>query len=130
MSHRFVNFNLPELQTYLRKRGITVSGYNKPALIDIAVAADKLQLSTDPDLSSDSTTDVIKNKLQQANLSTYITSDPLKINGYTEAFSSIPEFGLIDIFNYLIFSKSEYDGKKLKGYKSFEKLIIFGWSCY
>lgn len=50
---------------------------------------------------------------------------PLLIDGYSSDFANIPKFGLIDIFNYMIFSRTEYDGKKLKGYKSYEDYRLF-----
>ena len=64
----------------------------------------------------------IKEKLKKVGLP---DSNPLELDGYTSDFTYIPEFGLIDIFNYLIFNKTEHDGKKLKGYKSFEDYKLF-----
>ena len=61
-------------------------------------------------------------KLKKAGLP---DTDPLKLDGYTSDFTHIPDFGLIDVFNYLIFNKSYYDGKKLKGYKSYEDYRLF-----
>lgn len=116
------NFRLPELQKYLKARGVTVTGYNKGALKDIAKAVENLNLPVDPDFCQDSVLADIKRKVSKARLPDI---NPLDLKGYTSDFTYIPEFGLIDIFNYLIFNKSEYDGKKLKAYKSFEDYRLF-----
>ena len=44
---------LPELQDYLRARGVTVSGYNKHTLREIAIAVKQLDLPVDPDFRRD-----------------------------------------------------------------------------
>ena len=113
---------LPELQDYLRARGVTVSGYNKHTLREIAIAVKQLDLPVDPDFRRDSVYNDIQSKLKKAGLS---NENPLNIDGYTSDLSHIPDFGLIDVFNYLIFNKSDYDGRKLKGYKSFEDYRLF-----
>ena len=110
MNNRFDHFGLPELQKYLRERGVTVTGYNKAVLKEIAIAVDKLQLPEDPDFSKDSVEECIQQKLLKAGLKDV---KPLDLDGYTSDFTYIPEFGLIDIFNYLIFTKADLDGKKL-----------------
>ena len=100
---------LPELQAYLRARGVTVSGYNKATLREIAIAVEQLNLPVDPDFRQDSIYNDILCKLKKAGLpDTY----PLKLDGYTSDFTHIPDFGLIDVLNYVIFNKSDYDGKK------------------
>jgi hypothetical protein len=114
--------SLPELQVYLRARGVTVSGYNKRTLREIAISVKQLNLPVDPDFRGDSVYNDIQSKLKKAGLP---DADPLKMDGYTSDFTHIPDFGLIDVFNYLIFSKCDYDGKKLKGYKSFEDYRLF-----
>ncbi|ESP03284.1 hypothetical protein LOTGIDRAFT_171630 [Lottia gigantea] len=120
--HRFYNFRIPELQKYLRDRGVTVTGYNKEVLREIAIAVDKLRLPVDPDFSRESVEVCIEKKLLKAGLTGV---NPFELDGYTKDFSCIPEFGLIDIFNYLIFAKADLDGKKLKSYKSFEDYRLY-----
>ena len=121
MSDNISGLRLPELQKYLKARGVTITGYNKAALKEIALAVERLNLPVDPDYQQDSVLSDIKGKLRKAGLP---DKNPLEIEGYTTDFMYIPEFGLIDVFNYLIF-KSDYDGKKLKGYKSFEDYRLF-----
>ena len=122
MSHGFDSYRIPDLQKYLRNRGVTVTGYNKGILKELAIAVQKLQLPEDPDYLGDSVQDCVDKKLSRAGLT---QCKPLEISGYTSDFTNIPEFGLIDIFNYLIFNRSDYDGKKLKGYKSYDDYRLF-----
>lgn len=81
-----------------------------------------LNLPVDPDYQQDSVLHDIKGKLKRAGLP---DKNPLELAGYTADFTDIPLFGLIDVFNYMIFNKSDYDGKKLKVYKSFEDYRLF-----
>lgn len=122
MSVDINSLRLPELREYLRARGVTITGYNKAALQEIALSVYALNLPVDPDYQQDSVLRDIKVKLKRARLP---DKNPLELAGYTADFTDIPLFGLIDVFNYMIFNKSDYDGKKLKGYKSFEDYRLF-----
>ena len=44
-SKMFENMSVSDLKTYLREHGISVNGYLKPALIEIAKAIQKIMLS-------------------------------------------------------------------------------------
>lgn len=101
---------------------MTITGYNKAALKEIALSVNALNLPVDPDYQQDSVLHDIKGKLKRAGLP---DKNPLELAGYTADFTDNPLFGLIDVFNYIIFNKSDYDGKKLKGYKSFEDYRLF-----
>lgn len=81
-----------------------------------------LNLPVDPDYQQDSVLHDIKGKLKRAGLP---DKNLLELAGYIADFTDIPLFGLIDVFKYMIFNKSDYDGKKLKGYKSFEDYRLF-----
>lgn len=122
MTNYFDSYRVPDLQKYLRSRGVSVTGYNKPILKEIAIAVQKLELPEDPDFLRDSVQDCVIKKLILAGLQNH---KPLEHPGYTSDFTNIPQFGLIDIFNYLIFNRSDYDGKKLKGYKSYDDYRLF-----
>lgn len=89
---------------------------------EIALSVYALNLPVDPDYQQDSALHDIKGKLKRAGLP---DKNPLELAGYTADFTDIPLFGLIDVFNYMIFNKSDYDGEKLKGYKSFEDYGLF-----
>ena len=104
MTHNFDNYRVPDLQKYLRNRGVSVTGYNKGILKEIAVAVERLQLPEDPDYLRDSVQNCVAKKLSRAGLS---QCNPMEISGYSTDFSDTPEFGLIDIFNYLIFNRSD-----------------------
>ena len=47
-SERFLSMNVVGLKKYLQKRGVTVHGCLKSALIAIATAVNKIMLSMDP----------------------------------------------------------------------------------
>lgn len=126
MTHNFEGYRVPDLQKYLRNRGVTITGYNKNILKEIAITVDKLQLPEDPDFLKDSIQGCVDKKLARVGLT---GCNPLTIEGFIKDFSDVPDFGLIDIFNYMIFSKSDYDEKKLKGYKSFEDYRLFYDGC-
>ena len=122
MTINFESYRVPDLQRYLRNHGETLSGYNKNILKELAIAVERLQLPEDPDYLKDSVHGCVAKKLFRVGLS---DCNPLEIEGYTNNFADIPEFGLIDIFNYMIFSKADFDCRKLKGYKSFEDYRLF-----
>ena len=121
-SKPFSQWTVKELTDYLRKRGVTTSGYNKQKLVQLATAVADIALPQDPDLASFDSARSLREKLERAGCS---FDDPMKITGYTENFESIPDFGLYDIFNYLIVNRTDYDRKKLKAYKSFEDYRLF-----
>ncbi|KAJ8304736.1 hypothetical protein KUTeg_018319 [Tegillarca granosa] len=109
MASIFDSNQVPDLQKYLRDRGVTVAGYNNHSLKTLAEAVNKLQLSDDPDLCKN---DSIETKLSEIGLSK--NCNPLTVSGYTKDFTDIPDFWLIDIFNYLIFKNADYDRKNSK----------------
>ena len=44
---------MAELKNYLRERGVTVIGYLKPALVEIAIAVEKMMLPIDPNFEKE-----------------------------------------------------------------------------
>ena len=97
----FEKLSVKELQDFLRKRGVSTTGYTKPKLVKLAAAVADLNPSVNPDLAGPSHSIVGSN------------------------FEEIPDFGLYDIFNYLVCNRADYDRKKLKAYKSFEDYRLF-----
>ena len=59
---------------------------------------DKLQLPEDPDYLKDSLQGSVEKKEARIGLA---SCNPLEIEGFTRDFSDIPDFGLIDIVNYM-----------------------------
>ena len=104
-SKPFSQWTVKELTDYLRKRGVTTSGYNKQKLVQLATAVADIALPQDPDLASFDSARSLREKLERAGCS---FDDPMKITGYTENFESIPDFGLYDIFTYLIVNSFDY----------------------
>ena len=45
---KFRSMNVASLKCYLQERGITVNGYLKPALVEIASAVERMMLPIDP----------------------------------------------------------------------------------
>lgn len=68
MSVDINSLRLPELREYLRARGVTITGYNKTALKEIALSVYALNLHVDPDYQQDSVLHDIKEKLTRAGL--------------------------------------------------------------
>ena len=114
-SKPFSQWTVKDLTYFLRQRGVTTTGYNKQKLVQLATAVADIALPQDPDLASFDSARSLREKMQRAGCS---FDDPMKLAGYTENFESIPDFGLYDIFNYLIVNRTDYDRKKLKAYKS------------
>jgi len=54
MIQQLNTMRLPELQKYMRARGVTVSGDNKAVLKEIVVAVERSTLPVDPDHQNDS----------------------------------------------------------------------------
>ena len=114
------NMTMTELKEYLKVRGVPTSGYLKPALLEIALAVEKMMLPIHPNHEYVNVMD---------NQQKYFTNDmvidqPLSypvVNDFTHS----PPFSLYDIFNYLIYSIAEYDKQKLAAYKSFDDYRLF-----
>ena len=102
-SKPFQQWTVKELTDFLRQRGVTITGYNKPKLVQLATAVADIALPRDPDLASFDSARSRREKLQRAGC---LFDDPIKLTGYTENFEHIPDFGLYDIFNYLIVNRT------------------------
>lgn len=68
MSVNINSLRLPELRENLKARGVTITGYNKAALKDIALSVNAFNLPVDPDYQQDSVLHDIKGKLKRAGL--------------------------------------------------------------
>ena len=62
-AERFLSMNVIGLKKYLQKRGVTVHGCLKSALISIATAVDKIMLSMDPNFECHDAGKNLKNRL-------------------------------------------------------------------
>ena len=50
---------------------------------------------------------------------------PFQLPGFKSDFRDIPDFGLCDVFNYLICYRADYNRRKLCTYKSFHNYRLF-----
>ena len=78
-SARFNAFKVPQLQEYLKERGISVTNINKLKLTKLCEAVDKLNLPLDPDMTKNESVTSVKNNLEQL----YGFCDPFSLDGYT-----------------------------------------------
>ena len=116
------NFNgmsVAELKKYLQERGVSVSGYLKPSLVEIAAAVERMVLPVDPNFEKDQANDADKFIIHDM-----LIPNPVSLKTENN-FNSSPPFGLYDIFNYLIYHSTEYDKQGLAAYKSFEDYRLF-----
>ena len=115
----FNAMNVAELKKYLQERGVSVSGYLKASLVEIASAVERMLLPVDPNFEKDKTSDADKFIIHDI-----VIHDPFSLKTVNN-FNSSPPFGLYDIFNYLIYHSTDYDKQGLAAYKSFEDYRLF-----
>ncbi len=118
----FENMSVSDLKTYLRERGVSVNGYLKPALIEIANAVEKMMLPIVTEFEKGNDNKDIHNFI----IHDMEISDPFSAShNLVNNFVGSPPFGLYDIFNYLIFHSSDYDKQGLASYKAFDEYRLF-----
>ena len=78
-ANKFDEFTVPQLKHYLQDRGVTVSGYRRALLLELANAVDRCQLPTDPDYQQIDTAGSIIEKLQVLG----INSSPWSLPDFT-----------------------------------------------
>ena len=106
------------MKQYLKARGVSVTGYLKPALVEIAKSVEKMLIPV-----LDYTKSKEENKLIIYGVE---IEDPLSsAHEYVYDFNASPPFGLFDIFNHLIYSSTEHDTQGLAAYKAFDGYRIF-----
>lgn len=111
----FDAMKVPELRKYLLDRGVSVSGYLKKTLVEIASAVEKLSLPVTSDLFEQDKSLIIHDM---------VIPNPFDVKAEND-FTRSPPFGLFDIFNFLIFHSTDYDKQGLAAYKSFEDFRLF-----
>ena len=118
----FENMSVSDLKTYLRERGVSVNGYLKPALIEIAKAVQKMMLPivTEFEKGNDNQ-DVHNFIIHDMEIRDPFSASRNLVNNFVDS----PPFGLYDIFNHLIFYSSEYDKQGLAAYKAFDEYRMF-----
>ena len=112
--------DIKAIKEFISARGVQVSNYRKPQLIDeLAKAIDSMDLPIDPDFENCSIDECLIRRLTlPAGLK---IPDPFQMSSLSHDFSQLPPFGLMDIFNHLIMSKTDYDKAMLSSWRSFEE---------
>ena len=107
------------IKEFISARGVQVANYRKPQLVELAKAVASMDLPIDPDFENYSIDDCLLRRLTlPAGLK---IPDPFKMTSLSNDFSQLPPFGLMDIFNHLIMSKTDYDKAMLSSWRSFEE---------
>ena len=115
----FENMDIKAIKEFISARGVQVSNYRKPQLIELAKAIASMDLPTDPDFENCSIDECLLRRLTlPAGLK---IPDPFQMTSFSNDFSQLPPFGLMDIFNHLIMSKTDYDKAMLSSWRSFEE---------
>lgn len=114
------NFSVVQLKNFLQRKGVSVPiNIKKPDLINLCKTV--MHLKDDPNFENCDTWMKVERKLQKIGL----YSNPLDLKFSKVVASNTPAFGLYDIFNYLLYSRTDYDNRKLKAYKSFNDYQLF-----
>ena len=122
-SSDFKAMNVPELKKYLQDRGISVSGYLKPSLVEIASAVKRMVLPIDPNFDKDKTNDGGTLIIHDM-----VIPDPFSLTTMNN-FNSSPPFRLFNIFNHLMYHSTDYDKQGLTAHKSFDDYRLFNDGC-
>ena len=82
-----------------------------------------MNASVDPDFKDNSIEETLKERWTLPAGGNVL--DPFKTQNMSNNFSSLPNFGLMDIFNHLIMSNTEYEKDKLATWRSFDEYALF-----
>ena len=78
-----------------------------------------MDLPTDPDFENESIDECLSRRLTLPAGQKIL--DPFQMASLSNDFSQLLPFGLMDIFNHLIMSKTDYYKSKLSSWRSFEE---------
>ena len=123
----FYNVIVKQLKMCVQQRGVPASSYNKAQLIILAKAVFEMDLQGDPNFDNDNLTPHLQRRTTLPNGSK--VPDPFQMTELTNDLSSLPPFGLLDIFNQLIMGRTDYDMEALSSWRSFEECSLFRWLC-
>lgn len=115
----FSDFKVPDLQAYLKERGVSITKINKEKLVALCEAVDRINLPINPDMTGEKTDPMERSR------SVFGIDNPFELEGFSSDLSCMPSFSLFDLFNYLVYQTANYDRKKLKAYKSCEDYRLF-----
>ena len=115
----FKAMNVAELEKHLQDCRVSVSGYLKPSLVEIASAVERMVLLVDPNFEKDQT-----NAAGTLIIHDLLIPHPFSLHTVNN-FNSLPPFGLFDIFSHLNCHTTDYDKQGLAAYKSFDDYRLF-----
>ena len=87
----------------MKKRGAHVSTYKKNDLVNLAQSLHEIDAVIDPDFKEDSIEQMLKDSLTSPAGAS--VSNPFTMKKMSDDFSSLLNFGLMDIFNHLNMTK-------------------------
>ena len=111
--------DVKEIKRFISARGVQVSTYHKSELIHLAKVVASMNLPTEPDFENDSIDTCLLRRLTLP--AGQKIPDPFQMALLSNDFSQLPPFGLMDIFNHLIMSRTDYDKSVLSSWRSFEE---------
>ena len=82
-----------------------------------------MDLPVDPNFGNDDLTPHLERRTTLPNGAK--VPDPFQMTELTNDLSSLPPFGLLDIFNHLIMSRADYDKEALSSWRSFKEYSLF-----
>ena len=117
--HKFKEWTVRKLKDFVGQRGVPTSNCKKSELIELAKAAEDVKLPVDPDFENDSLKACLEERLTLP--AGKQVPDPFVMTHLSKDMSCLPSFGLLDIFNHLIVSKTEYDKEMLASWRTFDE---------
>ena len=110
---------LKKIYIYLQDCRISVSGYLKPSLVEIASAVERMVLLVDPNFEKDQ-----RNTAGALIIHNMFIPHPFSLHTVNN-FNFLPPFWLFDIFSHLNYHSTDYDKQGLAAYKSFDDYRLF-----
>ena len=112
----FRAFLVPQLQQYLKDRGVVYSAYRKEELVKLCEQAEHLDLVMDPNFFKDDIAAEIRFKLSQ-NGGQII--DPKLLTGSSD-LSDLPPICDLDLYQYLVQRKGSKSHSQMRDYKNLD----------
>ena len=111
--------DVKQIKAFISAQGVQVSTHRKPELIKLAKAVPFVHLPTDSDFESESIDEcLLRNLALPARQKIF---DPFQMASLSGDSSQLPPVGMMDIFNQLLLSLTDYDKSMLSSWRSFEE---------
>ena len=109
--------DVKQIKAFISAQGVQVSTHRKPELIKLAKAF--VDLPTHSDFESESIDECLLRNLALPARKKFF--DPFQMASLSGDSSQLPPVGMMDIFNQLILSLTDYDKSMLSSWRSFEE---------